>query len=418
MDSDIFNSKSGSICVACKGTKLLCGKERCPILIKLYSQQKIKQVLNSNEILGSSPPGVFVGSYGYPKVFIGPLIPPKIGDTSILDTPEEWVGKKIDEIVDFRFSLIRGKILVNVKNLENAPKIINEIRESVLSESSLDIEAKFKNKPSGNIILNDDIQPFGPSAYIKEIKYYSESKTNKKLEKTYYDSDLNAKDAILYLYENNVLISKIQKALSVGLLGIEKKRKLVPTRWAITAVDSLISKNLIENTKRFPIINEFRIYNFENLDNNWIIIFLPTNWCYELIEAWWPGTVWNPNGKNIWIVSSHEFYEGKKEYAEIGGCYYAARLAVNELLNKEKRQAGVVILRESRPGYIMPVGVWNVRESVRAALKTKPINFNSIKEVFDFINKKMNIKLNKWIEKSAILKYFTRQKKLKEFIKN
>jgi hypothetical protein len=39
-------------------------------------------------------------------------------------------------------------------------------------------------------------------------------------------------------------------------------------------------------------------------------------------------------------------------------------LAVGELLEKERRQAAVVVLREAHPGYIMPVGVWQVREIV------------------------------------------------------
>ena len=50
-----------------------------------------------------------------------------------------------------------------------------------------------------------------------------------------------------------------------------------------------------------------------------------------------------------------------EQHYEIGGCYYAARLAVNELLNKERRQAGVVIMREAHPGYIMPIRILSNR---------------------------------------------------------
>ena len=37
------------------------------------------------------------------------MIPPIMGDTSVIDTPELWLDKSIDDIVDFRSMLIRGK---------------------------------------------------------------------------------------------------------------------------------------------------------------------------------------------------------------------------------------------------------------------------------------------------------------------
>ena len=57
---------------------------------------------------GSSPPSLFVGSYGYPKVRIGPMIPPLHGDTTILDRTELWTGKSIEEIANYRLSLFLG----------------------------------------------------------------------------------------------------------------------------------------------------------------------------------------------------------------------------------------------------------------------------------------------------------------------
>jgi len=145
------------------------------------------------------------------------------------------------------------------------------------------------------------------------------------------------------------------------------------------------------------------------------VVFMPTSWRYELIEAWYPNTAWNPLGKQIDIISSHEFYEGRREYAEIGGCYYAARLAVNELLAQERRQAGVFILREAHPGYIMPVGVWNVRENVRQALRQRPSKHNSMEEVLGHIGRRMEIPVGRWVRTSAILKDYLTQRRLDDF---
>src|SRR5574338_1404076 len=60
---------------------------------------KYGNLFSSDSISGSSPPSVFVGSFGYPKVGVGPMVPPIHGDTSLLDAPERWLGKTLEEIV-------------------------------------------------------------------------------------------------------------------------------------------------------------------------------------------------------------------------------------------------------------------------------------------------------------------------------
>ncbi|MEM0449934.1 MAG: Nre family DNA repair protein [Methanomassiliicoccales archaeon] len=401
-------------CSLCKGSKNLCGKALCPLMVKFYSHLSIKSLIDTVELSGSSPPGVFVGRHGYPKVDVGPLVPPFYGDTTVLDTPENWVGKSITEITDFRFKLVRGKFRTDVKEFQKAGKVVDYTRELAMTINPLDVEIYFEKKPSGKIILDDEIQPFGPSGRVKKMDL-SNPKYDRRMEKAYYDTDLSAVEAVLQLYKNGVLISSIQKAFSMGCLGIEKSRKLVPTRWSITAVDDMIGKTLLSKNKTYPTINEFRVYDWEQLDNRWCVMLMPTSWRYELIEAWYPNTAWNPMGDQVAIISSHEFYEGRKEYAEIGGCYYAARLAVNELLSKEKRQAGAVIFREAHPGYIMPVGVWNVRENVRQALKQKPFNYNTIEEALKHISRRMDIPLEKWIKASAILRDFKHQRRMDDY---
>jgi len=413
MNSVFSNQNRASLCALCKG-RLFCGKDKCPILVKFYVQTRVQSLIDSTHLDGSSPPSVFVGRFGYPKVFVGPMIPPQHGDTSLMDTPELWSGKTIEEIVNFRFQLVRGKYVTHIKNFED--KIVERTREIALAENSPDAEAEFKTKPIGRVILDDEVQPFGPSAPLTRLDI-GNYRIDQKIEKAYYDTDLKAKEAVINLYRNNVLISKIQKAFSVGAFGLEKNRKFVPTRWSITAVDDTLSKNLVEYTKTFTIINEFRVYEHIQLDNRWIILMIPREWCYELIEAWYPKTLWNPEGKETVIFSDHEFYDGRKTYADIGGCYYAARLATNELLNKERKQAGVVILREAHPGYIMPVGVWNVREAVRASVKSKPLKFSSLKESLDYISKKLDISINKWMQNSVILKDSLQQKRIADFLK-
>ncbi len=410
-----YKGDSTTTCILCRGTKMLCGKNRCPVMVKMYSKMRTAPLFDSMNIEGSSPPSVFIGRYGYPKISIGPMIPPIHGDTSLMDTPELWINKSIDEIVDFRSQLVRGKYTVDIFDVESSNKIVGITRELALAKESPQVNAEFLKRPRGKIALSDEVQPHGPSAPLRRLNV-DNIKYEFRIEKAYYDIDLKAKDAVLGLYKNNVLVSKIQKAFSVGAFGEGKRRKFVPTRWSITAVDSMVGEHMMNFTKTYPWINEYRLYESYKLDNRWLILMMPTEWCYELIEAWYPNTAWNPHGKGISIFNSYEFFEGRTTYAEIGGCYYAARLAVNEKLNKERRQAGVVVLREAHPGYILPVGVWNVRENVRAALRDRPRKFNTIKETLNYISLKMDIPTKRWIKNSAILKHRLYQRKLEDFL--
>jgi DNA repair protein NreA len=406
--------ESTSLCGLCRGTKLLCGRSRCPVLVKFHSRDKVMPLIDKLSLGGSSPPSVFIGRFGYPKVSIGPMIPPVMGDTSLIDTPELWLDKSIDDIVDFRSMLIRGKYNVDVFDVENPNKIVNFTRELALSKNSVFTEAVFEKKPRGRIAFYDSAQPHGPSAPLKKFDI-TNPKYEQHIEKAFYDTDLKARFAVLDLYRDGVKISKIQRAFSVGAFGVNKYRRFVPTRWSITAVDSMLGKELMKKTKTRPYINEFRIYYLNQFDNRWIVLMMPSEWQYELIEAWYPNTTWNPYGSSISMFNSYEFYKGRTTYAEIGGCYYAARLAVNELLNKERRQAGAIIMRESHPGYIMPIGVWNVRESVRRALKEPYRKFDTLHEAIVHVSEKMDIPLQRWIKNSAIIKNQLYQRRLEDF---
>lgn len=406
---------SNELCIICKGARLLCGKTSCPLLLRINQFLKTISFISNTEISGVSPPSVFIGRIGYPHVYAGPLVPPIHEDTSLFDSPEKWFGKTIDQIVGFRSLLIRGKKRVHVKKFQEAGKIFEKTIELALAKQCVETDIKFTSKPKGSIFLDNNAQPFGPSAIIKKI-HVGNTNFDNRLEKAYYDTDLKSTQAVMELYQQGVRVTKIQKALSVGALGIKKKRRLVPTRWSITAVDDIISKQLVNKVKRYSEINEFRVYESKYLDNIFQILMIPSAWSYESMEAWYPGTIWNQNGEKTVIFSDFENYHGKKEYAKIGGCYYSARLAICEQLVKEKRQATVIVLREIHPGYIMPIGVWQVRENVRNAMKQKPQKFNTFNQCLVYIGNKLSIPLSKWIIQSELLKRWRYQRRLSEFI--
>ena len=173
---------------------------------------------------------------------------------------------------------------------------------------------------------------------------------------------------------------------------------------------------MVEKIKDYQTIDDFRVYTLQNLDNLYVAILLPTKWQFEWIEAWFKNTTWNLWGKEPYLIGDHETYYGRKEYARVGGCYYSTRLAVAESLLSEKRQAGAILLREIHPGYILPVGVWNVRESIRHQMQTKYESFDTLSDTLDYAFSKLTIKKNQWLNSSYLLNHVLFQKRMTEYL--
>lgn len=395
---------------------MLCGKTQCPALLKLSSFLQINKKTQSQHMVGSSPPGIFVGRIGYPHVYAGPLVPPVLGNTSLFNTPEEWIGKSFQEIIGFRTNLIRGKFRVNVKKPYYNQRFTDDTLAIALSQDSISTDITFQKKPSGTFLIDNTLQPMGPSALMHRLKIGS-SRTDHRLENAYRDGDLKAEHAMLDLYHDQVPVSKIQRILSIGALGVQQQRKMVPTRWSITAVDSTISQRILEeDVKRCPRINEYRVYEFNYLGNRFVILLIPANWSYEWIEAWYPGTAWNPGQQTIAMGGDWESYQGRTTYASIGGCYYSVRLAAAEFLAEEQRQARVIALREIYPSFLSPLGVWINREGVRAAFRQSNVKkFNTFQETLEYLTSRLRIALPYWIDTSVLLKDELCQKKLTQY---
>ncbi|NYZ77251.1 hypothetical protein H0O02_02960 [Candidatus Micrarchaeota archaeon] len=364
-------------------------------LKKLTAKMHLKSVEVGKNVEGSSPPSVFIGSYGYPHVFAGPMLAPEHGDTALLDTPEMWIprNKTTEDIVNFRLSLIRGKQVVKINDLQN--KLVGKMQEISLSGSSIESEAEFKNVPRG-FALNEEHAPYGPSAMLEKFEI-GNPKWEKSLEKVYYDTDLKSADAVTGLYENGAQFSQLQKAFSTGTMGIGKNRKLVPTRWSITACDSILANHLLEQVRHNEIIDNYRVHEFYSLNNYYAVVLLPTAWQYEWIEAFV-----HVLGSEEVVFADSETNRGKKGYSSVGGCYYSCKMGVLEGLARSGEQAGALVLREAHNGYV-PLGVFNVRENVRNAMQQKPSEFFSLRDALGHVTPNFRLPLSRFVNAGSLL---------------
>ena len=380
--------------------------------------------LSKPSISGASPPSVFVGQYGYPKVNIGPMVPDIHGNTSLLDSPEKWIGKTLQQVLDFRLSSIRGMNSHKVNDLDN--KFILSLHELIMSTKPTESEMLFHKKPTfhhensllsnSNNNLNIEITPFGPQGEIKSFKISSTTNTNKKIDYLYSDNQIRATDAIIDLYRNGIEISQINKVFSLGMLGQKNKRHLVPTRWSISATDDMISSYLLKQIELYQSIDSFQVIKYNHFSNFYSIIFIPSNvWAFEMVEAWFDK---EEDEKRYFIESDCErAYAGLDHYPRIAGAYFAAKLAVLEYLKAKKRKCSVLILREIRPEYLVPLGVWQIREGIRGALRSNKniFTFSDFKTSLICASKDMKVPLLKWLGHSEIYKSYGKKTLLSDF---
>ena len=365
-------------------------------LEKITEKIKMNSVDVGKDLDGSTPPSVFIGRWSYPKVYAGPMMVPQLGDTYIMDSPEQWIGenKTQEDIIAYRMNLVRGKQLIDIKDLENP--FVEKLQDISLASKSIDSEATFGSKPTG-ASFNEEITPHGPSALIEKFDIDA-VRWDKQLEKSFYDTDLKAREAVMNLHNKDVPFSAMQKAFSVGAFGLKKNRRLVPTRWSITACDSTIADSLLKEVRHYPIMDTHRVYEFSSLNNYYAIILTPTEWQYEWFEAF----IKVLGGEEM-MFSDYETNTNKTEYSCVGGCYYSAKMAVLDKLAKLKLQSGVIILREAYSGYI-PLGVFNVRENIKYAMNGDYKEFESLKDSLVYCGTKLKIPISKYVKQSNLLK--------------
>ena len=385
--------------------------------MEFYSRVSLRLVEVSDFIEGSSPPSVFVGRVGYPKVSVGPSLPPQAGDTRDYELPESWIGRSLEDILVKRLSMVVGVNHVVVSDVRSS--YVSRIQELALSEKPVDVEILLDKKRFRRPLFSEEVPPFGPRALLRDLRVVSNPYFGKPVEKVFSDTDLRAFEAVLLLYREGVPVSRIQRVFSVGALGKATNRRLVPTRWSITAVDDIISKSLVERVKCLPELGEVLVYVREYMQNLFVAVLLPGVWSYEWVEAWFPGSTWNPAGVRVAIGGDHEGPAGKSEYALTGGCYYAARLGVAEhLLYRLGRQATVFLYREIYEGFNIPIGVWFVRENIRKLFESNPVRFSELSEVLSFLRGRTRVNVEEIVRNSYILRNYGRVRTLDYFWRN
>ena len=344
----------------------------------------------------------FAGSQYYPEISWGPTV-------SLMDVPRtrDLYGQDYEKIILARAAFLHGRRYGGIKPVG---RMIDKSREIAMSEKPIDLELRFSRAPSLEMQFSQVSQPMGAGAPLKELTLAGNPKIPKIVDSVIEDK-MKANDAICELAGHGMDNYYLTTLLSAGILGKQGK-KLVPTRWSITAVDDMLAKSMMDGIREFPQINEPMVFSNEYLFNHFEILLMPGNWEFENFEAWAPNTSWGFGSQEYTISEEYEPHGGRSGYAEKqAGGYYAARLGVCEYLSRIRKQARVVSFREIGEGYQIPVGVWEVRENVRHAFLGNPKKFPSNSEAMAHLQTRLRVPMQKYIAQTKVMT----QSRLSEF---
>jgi len=407
---------SQDLCIRCKG-RGWCG-QGCKILRELKQfQPKV-----GTSFSGSSPPEIFVGHYGYPNVFTGILSPNEYGDTEYLSMPESWHSSQasIQDILSYRSRMIYSRFISEIKSARSQQKqnkFLDSMQQIALANKAVDASFELKKKPQVRVHLDSHVAMIGNPAPLKKVTIDSNPKIEKKVDYLANDTDAKATTSIQELYKANIAVSNIIKILSAGMLGMKTQRKLVPTRWAVTATDDTLSKNLLRNIRHYSELSTYQLFSADYLGNHYNILLMPGCWGFEVIEASCKGYFGMGQKKEIAMWHDYEFFQARKSYASsVTGAYYVNRLGICEYLDKIKKQASVLVLREVREEYWAPCGVGVLREVTREAMTKQPEKFDTIEEALKAAQARFQLPLSLYTEKSKLLANFKKQTRLNKFL--
>jgi len=382
---------------------------------------RAREIAKVSKFESVSPPSVFVGSrLRYPLVNVGILSPlEKEKEAWIFDDSKYWAENdfSISDVVKLRSSLLNSRFQSKVQDVRLNKKFVEIAKNIAIAYRPVDVEIELKNRINTDKKNDKVLTMHGMKAGLKDARVTSNVKIHQKVDKVIND-DIKAVEGISYLYKNYFNEYALQKILSIGVLGLKKDKRMVPTRWSITATDDMLAKDVLAKVRAYPWINEHYLFYGEFLGNQYLILFFPGTWSFELFELYYPGSSWNPSTEMKASTDNEGLY-GRKNYAKsTAGGYYATRFPISEFLNSMKRQASVLVIRLETPSYWAALGVWVVRESVRKALKNGK-RFSSKKEFLDAVKQISKIKYkfdpSDIFAKSKLMKDLNEQKRLFEW---
>jgi len=297
-----------------------------------------KQSKTLKQDLFGSSNEAFVGSANYPNVSWGPVL--SLDENKGM---REVYEEGYEKVMEYRSAMVKGRRFGGIRPHKRS---VEETQEAALSVRPVDLEVNFSKVPRYDMRFSSVVAPTGASAPMRRVKVC-----------------------------DNPKIPRV--------------------------VDTLIDEG--RRVRKHKQLNRVWVFSHESFSNHYEVMIAPGAWEFENFEAWCPKSIWNLGGSRARVSSEYEPFGGRSKYAASqAGAYYAVRLAVLEFLDQIRRQGRVVAIREVYEGYQVPVGVFQVRENARDAMKNHQM-YSGVGEALELISKRLRLPLGEYTKRSKII---------------
>ena len=213
---------------------------------------RYKNLQNISKLDSNSPPSVFIGSkLRYPLMNVGILSPLEREDNAwIYDDAKYWAENnfEIKDVLQLRNGLLNSRFQSNVTDSRTQKNFVQLAQEIATASKPVDLEIELKNKVSFKRETDKVLTPHGMKAGLKNAKIVGNVSVSQHVDKVIND-EIKAVEGMNDLYKKGFDEYTLSKILSVGVLGLKKNKKLVPTRWSITATDDSLGNMLLKKVR-------------------------------------------------------------------------------------------------------------------------------------------------------------------------
>ncbi len=323
-----------SKCVVCKG-RLFCGMQRCPILSSVQATYRdMPPCETKTDALALD---VTLGAETFPHDPIG------------LTVGQRPLGDATDRTDAFG---IIGQWYYATSGSDGAHDLA--LQDLALSDTPVAVSIAWADRPQGGVRFSASESPQGRQGTIRRLEVIGRPHVPKCVPGL-LGGDQTAEQAITEGYGKGLSPEYLSRLHALGMFGSPPWQ--IPSRWAMSTVYNICSKTAIQQCKGYATIGESRLYTAEGMGDRIAVVLLPRPWEFELVEVWHPNTLWTLGEREAIIVNEHETHRGVSDQAlREGGSYFASRMGVAKLLEKEQRQAAALVLRAPHPQGSVPLG--------------------------------------------------------------
>jgi hypothetical protein len=359
------------------------------------TQLKLEYMPSSKHMTVFSPPGICVKSGKYPRLEAGFLasIEP-LEHLSIYDFPEAWNGLDRDTIFSMRRHLYQFLLPVDARSMQ-PEGVVHTLQEIALSVRPIALQVEGEPLLPRRLQLRNGQLPSSSDVSVKSVEILSEPEISKVAERI-TEQDIPAAEGIWRLIDYDYSLDQVVRLMSVGLLGRQNTRRMLPTRSAYKAtINAFIDRAVMELIER-PRISSYEIYLGTLFGDRFVVFLNPGEARVDYLAMDVSGTK----------ITRGFAFEGLRQWpTDAKTSVYSdhARFSVYKHLISRNQQCHAAIFHLTKEPRNQILGPWIARAGVNEAFTSEPVTLDNIENAIKLLDTLLDPNFSVWTQDTPLL---------------